>query len=228
MKTLSPRPLAVAVAVLIALFVASIPAWADSGTPDEERPIVPVFLDGPQSFGTGTTPTWSWQASTAEDGMSIVKYHIRVKRDDNTWEDASPATVDAPATSWSPSPAFSVDGIYQIEVMAEQSDGRESGWAESSTYVLDRVPPQVGLNVPSVGLETNDVNIAFSGTASDSPWGVAAVHWEVFDPDGEQVLGSSQFDEPSATFGPLSPLSVQGEHSPPIRRGPGRKHGDYG
>lgn len=213
MKTLSPRPLAVAVAVLIALFVASIPAWADSGTPDEERPTVPVFLDGPQSFGTGTTPTWSWQASTAEDGMSIVKYHIRVKRDDNTWEDASPATVDAPTTSWSPSPAFSVDGIYQIMVMAEQSDGRESGWAESSTYVLDRVPPQVALIVPSVGLETNDVDIVFSGTSSDSPWGVAAVHWEVFDPDGEQVLGSSQFDEPSATFGPLSPLTVQGEYT---------------
>jgi len=39
------------------------------------------------------------------------------------------------------------------------------------------------------------------------------VHWEVFDPDGEQVLGSSQFDEPSATFGPLSPLTVQGEYT---------------
>ena len=211
MKTLSPRPLAVVVAVLIALFVALIPAWADVGVLGVPPPTTPgPFTTQPPAFGRDPTPTWSWEASTPGGGASIAKYHIQVKQDSRDWIDAGPAIVYAPNTSWSPSPAFSADGIYQIAVQAEDSDGATSEWAVSSTYVLDTAPPDVALSVPEVGLETSDANIVFRGTAEDLPWGIAAVHWMVLDPNSNPVAGSAQFAESSAAFTPSSALSVQG------------------
>ena len=211
MKTLSPRPLAVAVAVLIALLVASIPAWADVGVLGDPPPTAPgPFTTQPPAFGREAAPTWSWQASTPGGGASIARYHVRVKQDSHDWVDAVPAIVNAPNTSWSPSPAFSADGIYQIVVQAEDGDGVKSEWAVSSTYVLDTTPPDVALSVPEAGLETNDANIVFRGTAEDPPWGIAAVHWTVTDPSGNPVAGSAQFTEPNAAFTPSSALSIQG------------------
>ena len=214
MRTLSPRPSAVVVAVLISLLVASIPAWAGVGILGNPPPTTPgAFTTQPPAFGRDPAPTWSWEASTPGGAASIAKYHVRVKPGSHDWVDAVPAIVNAPNTSWSPSPAFSADGIYQIAVQAEDSDGATSEWAVSSTYVLDRVPPQVEITVPPVGLETNNASIMFTGTASDSPWGVAAVHWEVIDPNTDTVQGFSQFAEPNATYGPLSPLSVKGVYT---------------
>ncbi|MBP7868874.1 MAG: hypothetical protein KA002_02305, partial [Firmicutes bacterium] len=211
MRTLSPRPLAVVVAVLIALLAASIPALADVGVLGVPPPTTPEpFTTQPPAFGRDPAPTWSWQASTPGGGASIAKYHVQVKQDDHDWEDAVPAIVYAPSTSWWPSPAFSADGIYQIAVMAEDSDGAKSEWAVSSTYVLDTTPPNAALSAPGVGLETNDANIVFRGMAEDLPWGIAAVYWMVTDPNGSPVAGSAQFTEPSAAFTPSSALSVQG------------------
>ncbi len=208
---MSPRPLAVVVEVLTALFAALIPAWADVGVLGVPPPTTQgPFISQPPAFGRDPAPTWSWEASTPGGGASIAKYHIQVKQDSRDWVDAGPAIVYAPNTSWSPSPALSVDGIYQIAVQAEDSDGATSEWAVSSTYVLDTAPPDVALSVPEVGLETSDANIVFRGTAEDLPWGIAAMHWMVLDPNSNPVAGSAQFAESSAAFTPSSALSVQG------------------
>jgi len=127
-----------------------------------------------------------------------------------TWQAATPPQVGSP--SWSPSPGFTDDGVYQIMVQAEDSDGVRSEPALSGCYVLDRVPPQVELTVPSVGLETNDRDIVFTATASDPPWFVAEVLWEVRKggPLGPLVQGASSFTEPNASFTPQSPLTDEG------------------
>jgi len=214
MRTLSPRPSAVVVAVLISLLVASIPAWAGVGILGNPPPTTPgAFTTQPPAFGRDPAPTWSWEASTPGGAASIAKYHVRVKPGSHDWVDAVPAIVNAPNTGWSPSPAFSADGIYQIAVQAEDSDGVKSDWAVSSTYVLDTTPPDVALSVPEAGLETSDANIVFRGTAEDLPWGIAAVHWMVTDPSGNPVAGSAQFTEPNAAFTPSSALSVQGVYA---------------
>ena len=216
MRDLSPRPLAVAVAVLAALLIAPICAWADVGVLGVPPPTPPGPFTNPPAFGREPAPTWSWQASASGGGATILRYHVMVSQDSGaTWRVASPATVPAaePATSWRPSwPGFAADGIYQIKVQAEDGDHVLSEWGYSSTYVLDRVPPQVALTVPETGLETNNVDIVMRGTASDSPWGVAAVHWEVRDPDGRLVAGVARFGEPDASFTPSAPLSIQGEY----------------
>jgi len=199
------------VAVLISLLVASIPAWAGVGILGDPPPTTPgAFTTQPPAFGRDPAPTWSWEASTPGGAASIAKYHVRVKQGSHDWVDAVPAIVNAPNTSWSPSPAFSADGIYQIAVQAEDSDEVKSDWAVSSTYVLDTTPPDVALSVPEAGLETSDANIVFRGTAEDLPWGIAAVHWTVTDPNGNPVAGSAQFTEPNAAFTPSSALSIQG------------------
>ncbi len=211
MRNLSPRPSAVVVAVLISLLVASIPAWAGVGILGDPPPTTPGPFTNPPAFGKATNPEWSWQPSTPGGGATIVRYHIMVTKDGGeSWQVASPSQVASP--KWSPSPHFSADGVYQIMVQAEDSDGIMSESALSGCYVLDRVSPQVELTVPSVGLETNDANIMFRGTVSDPPWGVAEVLWEVRrgGQSGPLVLGTSGFAEPNASFTPWPPLSDEG------------------
>lgn len=198
-----------AVALLIAVFSAPISAGAHEGILGDPPPTPPGPFTNPPPFGREPAPTWSWEPSAPGGGATVLGYHVMVSRDSGaTWEIASPATVAD--VDWSPSPAFSADGIYQIKVQAEDSDHVFSEWGYSSTYVLDRIPPQVALTVPATGLETNNVDLVMRGTASDSPWGVAAVHWEVMDPDGNPVAGSVQFAEPDASFTPSAPLGIEG------------------
>ena len=216
MRTLPHRlrvvTVALAFALLIAVFSAPISAGGDEGILGDPPPTPPGSFANPPPIGREPAPTWSWEPSIASGTATILRYHVMVSRDSGaTWEIASPATVAD--VHWSPSPAFSEDGIYQIKVQAEDSDHVLSEWGYSSTYVLDRVPPQVALIVPETGLETNNVDLVMRGTASDSPWGVAAVHWEVVDPNGNLVAGSPQFAEPDASFTPSAPLCIEGVYT---------------
>ena len=73
MKTLSPRPLAVVVAVLIALLVASIPTWADVGVLGDPPPSEPGPFTNPPAFGKAANPEWSWEPSIPGGGATIAR-----------------------------------------------------------------------------------------------------------------------------------------------------------
>jgi hypothetical protein len=139
---------------------------------DTTPPAVAITAPADDSITNDNTPALT---GTAEAGATV---QISV-------DGAVVGTITANAGgAWTFTTAALADGPHAISVIATDAAGNASPPAVID-IIVDAAAPALALTTPAAGLQTNDVTLALTGTATDSGAGLATLLVEVLDAQGQ-------------------------------------------
>lgn len=139
----------------------SAPSWPASVTIDNTAPTLSV-TSGPdgQTFGAGSTQTWTFSAADATSGLASVQCNVVATG-------SAPSFAACSGGSGSHAVSNQPDGSYTFTVRARDNGGLET--TRSRTFTVDTAPPDTSIGSgPANGSSTTSTSASFGVSSSEA------------------------------------------------------------
>jgi len=178
-----------------------ITAWRSAGYPTKVGNQVPFPPDTPSGSTTGVTNiSYSYSVITTDPDDDAVRYGLDWdgNGDVDEWTEFYPS-----ATPVNISHSWTVPGIYQLQVKAEDIVGWQSGFSSALTVIIapssNNAPDTPVIKGPTMGKAGREYEYTFVSTDPDGDDVYYWIEWEKGYPNGEWIGPFSSGDEVTLT-----------------------------